>query len=104
MEGRVLPTNLIGTRQGSVIGPILSNIYLDKFDKMVEEEASKFQVGVKPVRHKEYHRVATAVSRAREKGDSEKAAELAKRLNKLPYTDYKSPKFKKMVYCRYTDD
>lgn len=71
---------------------------------MIENEAEKFRVGERPVRNKEYHRVATALTRARQKGDSEKVKSLAKQLNKLPYTDYKSPKFKKLVYCRYADN
>src|SRR5699024_5258376 len=41
IEGKVFPTE-IGTPQGGNLSPLLSNIYLDKFDKELEQRGHKF--------------------------------------------------------------
>jgi len=41
IDGKVLPTE-VGTPQGGNLSPLLSNIYLDKFDKELEQRGHKF--------------------------------------------------------------
>src|SRR5699024_12868022 len=41
IEGKVFPTE-ISTPQGGNLSPLLSNIYLDKFDKELEQRGHKF--------------------------------------------------------------
>lgn len=38
---------VVGTPQGSIISPILSNIYLDKLDNFVAELKEEFDLGTK---------------------------------------------------------
>jgi retron-type reverse transcriptase len=45
MEGTIYSSSLVGTPQGSIISPILLNIYMDHFDKYIEKLASEFNIG-----------------------------------------------------------
>ena len=42
MEKGLVKPNILGVSQGSPLSPILSNIYLDKFDKELEERGLRF--------------------------------------------------------------
>ena len=48
LEFKELKTSLSGTPQGSIISPILSNIYLSQLDKFIEKKMEEFQTGDKP--------------------------------------------------------
>lgn len=47
--------SIIGTPQGSIISPILSNIYLNKLDRYIEFLKSDFDTGVEPKLSSEYY-------------------------------------------------
>ena len=47
MEFRTYSHSVAGTPQGSIISPILANIFLDKLDKFILELKEEFDVGSK---------------------------------------------------------
>src|SRR5713101_8341443 len=96
---------LSGVPQGGVVSPILSNIYLDKLDKFVEQELiPQYTRGERRARNPEYHRRRSRMAYARRQGNRVGARNLAKQLRTLPYGDPMDPGFRRLRYSRYADD
>ena len=96
---------LSGVPQGGVVSPILSNIYLDKLDKFVEQELiPQYTRGARRKGNPEYHRTAARLAHARRHGDRAAARDLARQLRALPYGDPMDPGYRRLQYIRYADD
>jgi len=115
MENHTFRPTYSGTPQGGIISPLLANIYLDKFDKYLNEYAEGFQTGKRRVVNPAYNRLSmekTHLSRRlKEQPDSLlrktwqeriKTIETAKLA--LPYTDGMDSGYKRIKYVRYADD
>jgi len=96
---------LSGTPQGGVISPLLSNIYLDKLDRFVEETLLPiYNRGDRRRNEPGYKAILNAAQRAGDKGDHEEAARLRKQAQAMPSRDPKDPDFRRLWYVRYADD
>ncbi len=96
---------LSGCPQGGGASPILSNIYLDKLDKFVEQELiPQYTRGARRRDNPEYHRTAARLADARRRGDRAAARDLAKQLRALPSKDPADPGYRRLRYIRYADD
>ncbi len=70
LEDWVWNATLSGAPQGGVLSPCLSNIYLDRLDKFVEAALlPEYTRGVHRSNNPEYKRIASAIRRARKRGD-----------------------------------
>jgi group II intron reverse transcriptase/maturase len=96
---------LSGSPQGGVASPILSNIYLDRLDKFVENVLlPEYNRGKLRKTNLEYKRLENAIARARKRGDRRSARELSQARRALPSQDPRDPAYRRLRYVRYADD
>ena len=96
---------LSGCPQGGVVSPILSNIYLDKLDKFVEQVLiPEYTRGDRRKRNLEYQRLNARRYLARKRGDRATSRELLRQMRGLPCADPMDPGYRRLRYCRYADD
>jgi group II intron reverse transcriptase/maturase len=96
---------LSGAPQGGILSPLLSNIYLDRFDKYVETTLlPAFNRGARRRPYLPYMRVHKAAWKLEKRGQREEARQLRRQLQQLPSHDPNDPGFRRLHYIRYADD
>ena len=104
-EGWKFNATLSGVPQGSIIGPILSNLYLDRLDQFVEQKL--LPIYNRGNRRKPNRPYMTMVNAARNKklaGDYEGAKTLRRQAQRMPSRDPNDSEFRRLWYVRYADD
>ena len=96
---------LSGAPQGGVASPILSNIYLDRFDQFVEQQLiPDYDRGRRRRTHPAYENVENRIARAKRHGDREAVRALKRERRTLPSQDPGDPGYRRLRYVRYCDD
>lgn len=96
--------NITGTPQGSIISPILANIFMSQLDEVISVMKKEFDVGIKSKVSSIANNYHSKISRAKKKGDFGLVLELSKEARNFPAVDLQDPSFKKLSYVRYADD
>jgi retron-type reverse transcriptase len=96
---------LSGAPQRGVISPLLSNVYLDKLDRFVEDILlPMYNRGDRRRNNPEYKALLNAARHAGDKGIHDEAARLRKQAQRMPSRDPDDPEFRRLWYVRYADD
>ena len=96
---------LSGVPQGSIVSPVLSNIYLDKLDKFVETVLiPHYTSGEKRKPNLEYAKMISRSQRLRKAGKRGAAQALKRQAQQLPSMEPNDPDFRRLRYVRYADD
>lgn len=109
MEGWRRERTYSGTPQGGIISPLLTNIYLDTFDKWVEEELlpkynkSNHSSGGRR-KNPEYGRLKYHEREAKKKGDWKTQKALRQKSKNVSTVIQNDSEYRKLEYVRYADD
>ena len=96
---------LSGCPQGGIASPVLSNIYLDRLDRFIEQDIlPAHNRGARRTPYRPYMRLWQQAWRLEQQGEGEAGRALRRQMKAMPSRDPADPGYRRLKYCRYADD
>jgi len=100
--GRFVSAKGVGTPQGSVLSPLLCNIYMNELDTFVAKLQLEYTTGKRRRANPIYNRIRYLMRN--EPANSSIYKQLRTKMRSVLSTDWMDPKFRRVTYVRYADD
>ncbi len=90
---------------GGVVSPVLSNIYLDRLDRYIEQTLlPAHNRGARRSPYRPYMRLWQRACRLEQQGDRQGGQQLRRQMKTMPSRDPNDEGYRRLHYCRYADD
>jgi group II intron reverse transcriptase/maturase len=104
-ELRTYKHNIAGTSQGSIISPLLANIFLHQFDEFIAYLKEKnFDKGEKPQRNPIARQYEGKIARTKATENMKLVHDLSMETRRHSFMNFEDPNLRKLMYLRYADD
>jgi len=104
MEFHTTKHSIIGTPQGSIISPLLANIYLNELDKFIDELKSSYDKGIRAGRNPAWRSLENLRAKANKAGNFQLGVRYLKQMQLIKSRLPNDSNFRRLYYVRYADD
>lgn len=104
LEDKRVEKTLVGTPQGGVVSPLLSNVVLHQLDLFLARLKGIIDRGTERRKSKLYDSLSSRRYRAMKRGDKRLGTRLLRLSRKVGYGDPMDPNFRRLSFTRYADD
>ena len=101
--GNIVVSNELGSPQGSILSPLICNIYLNEFDWFMDGLAKEFRKGSVHRKNPEYRRLQRTILPKLTPGSAD-WRKVRAQMRSLPSHDLMDANFKRLYFVRYADD